>query len=72
MVPHLGYQRIRNFDSYMDYSLTLNKDIEGLVLSAAIVGSNWKSAVGFPYTLPGSGSKDLGKAGLVLGLKKTF
>lgn len=72
VVPHLGNQHIRNFGSYMDYSLTLAKDIDGLVLSAAAVGTNWKSHFGAPYTLAGSGSKDLGKAGLVLGLKKNF
>jgi uncharacterized protein (TIGR02001 family) len=72
VVPHVGAQRIKNFGRYVDYSATLNKDFEGLVLSAALVGTNWKSHFGFPYTLPGSGTRDLGKAGLVLGVKKTF
>jgi uncharacterized protein (TIGR02001 family) len=72
LVPHVGWQRIKNFDTYMDYSLTVAKDFDGLVLSAAVIGTNWKSTVGAPYTLPGSGTKDLAKAGLVLGLKKNF
>jgi hypothetical protein len=48
------------------------KDFDGLVVSAAAVGTNWKSHFGTPYTLPGSGTKDLGKAGLVVGVKKNF
>jgi uncharacterized protein (TIGR02001 family) len=72
VVPHVGWQKIRNFGTYMDYSLTVAKDFSGLVLSAGAVGTNWKSHFGFPATLPGSGTKDLGKAGLVVGLKKTF
>ena len=50
----------------------MNKDIDGLVLSAALIGTNWKSKFGSAYTLPGSGGKDLGKANLVVGVKKNF
>ncbi len=72
VVPHLGSQHIKGFGTYTDYSLTVNKDIDGLVLSAGLVGTNWRSHFGFPYTLPGSGTKDLGKGALVVGLKKNF
>jgi uncharacterized protein (TIGR02001 family) len=72
VVPHVGHQNINNFTSYKDYSVTVNKDIDGLVLSAALVGTNWKSKQGAEYTLPGSGTKDLGKSGLVLSIKKNF
>ncbi len=72
IVPHVGHQVIKNFTSYKDYSLTVNKDIDGLVLSAALVGTNWKNKQGSAYTLPGSGTKDLAKDGLVLSIKKTF
>jgi len=73
VVPHIGWQRIKGFGTYRDYSLALNKDFGGgLTGSAAIVGTNWEDRFGFPYTLPGSGTKDLGKAGLVLGVKYTF
>ncbi|MBI2768348.1 MAG: hypothetical protein HYX47_01885 [Burkholderiales bacterium] len=72
IVPHIGSQRIRRFGTYTDYSLTVAKDIDGLVLSAALVGTNWKSHFGTPYTLPGSGSRDLGNSTLVLGIKKNF
>jgi hypothetical protein len=57
----------------MDYSLTGAKDLgNGLSLTLAVVGTNWKSHFGAPYTLPGSGTKDLGRANLVAGIKKTF
>jgi uncharacterized protein (TIGR02001 family) len=72
VVPHIGAQRIKNFTTYRDYSVTLTRDWQGVVLSAALVGTDWKSHVGFPYTLPGSGTKDLAKTGLVLGVKKNF
>ncbi len=72
IVPHLGHQNIKNFTSYKDYSLTVNKDFDGLVVSAALVGTNWKSKQGGAYTLPGSGTKDLGKDGIVLSIKKNF
>ena len=74
VAPHIGHQKVKNWSdgSYTDYSLTVNKDFDGLVLSAGVVGTNWKSHLGFPYTLPGSGTKDLAKAGVVVGLKKNF
>ncbi|HSW17319.1 MAG TPA: TorF family putative porin [Ramlibacter sp.] len=72
VVPHVGAQKIKGFGTYRDYSLTLAKDFSGLVVSGAVVGTDWKDHFGFPYTLPGSGNKDLGKVGVVVGLKKTF
>jgi uncharacterized protein (TIGR02001 family) len=72
IVPHVGHQSIKNLTSYIDYSLTVNKDIDGLILSAALVGTNWKNKHGSAYTLPGSGTKDLAKDGIVLSIKKNF
>jgi uncharacterized protein (TIGR02001 family) len=72
VVPHIGHQNINNFTSYKDYSFTVNKDIDGLVLSGALIGTNIKSKTGAAATLPGSGSKDLGKGDLVLSIKKNF
>ena len=72
IVPHIGAQKIRHFITYTDYSVTLNKDIDGLVLSAALVGTNWEHKFGAEYTLPGSGTRNLAGNGLVLGLKKNF
>jgi len=74
VTPHLGYQKIaKNSDySYTDYSLTVSKDVSGFVLSAALVGSDTKSIGGVPAYYYAPSNKDLGKAGLVLGVKKTF
>ncbi|HEX2547988.1 MAG TPA: TorF family putative porin [Ramlibacter sp.] len=73
LTPHVGRQWIRNTGHYTDYSLTAGKDLgDGLVVSLAVVGTNFEDRFGFPYTLVGSGSRDLGKTGLVLGVKKTF
>jgi len=68
LVPHIGHQNIKKFTSYSDYGLTLAKDIDGLVLSAALIGTSKKNF----FTLPGSGGKDLGGTTLVLGVKKNF
>ncbi len=74
VTPHLGYQKVaKNSDfSYTDYSLTVSKDLSGFVLSAALVGSDTKSIGGNPAYYYAPSNKDLGKAGLVLGVKKTF
>lgn len=77
VVPHLGHQSVRGFGdySYTDYSATVNKDINGLVLSAAVVGTDAKKNLagnlnGLAYASPGG--KNLGGNGLVLSLKKNF
>jgi uncharacterized protein (TIGR02001 family) len=72
ITPHIGYQRIRNTGHYLDYSVTAAKDWDGLVLSLAVVGSNFEHRFGSPFQLPGSGTRDLGGTTLVVGLKKTF
>jgi len=72
LVPHVGWQKIRNFGTYRDYSLAVSKDFSGFVVSGAVVGTNWADRFGAPVTLAGSGSRDLGKSGLVLGVKTTF
>jgi uncharacterized protein (TIGR02001 family) len=75
VVPHVGWQtykaRPANF-SYTDYSLAVNKELSGVVLSATLVTTNWKSKNGAAFTLPGTGTKDLAGSTLVLGAKKTF
>jgi uncharacterized protein (TIGR02001 family) len=69
VTPHIGSQFVKNGDSYTDLSVTVSKDYSGLVVSAALVGN---TALAAPYTLPGSGTKDLGRSGLVLSVKKNF
>ncbi len=74
VVPHIGFQTVKkNSDfSYTDYSITVSKDFSGFLLSAAIVGTDTKSIGGVPAYTSAANGKDLGKAGLVLGVKKTF
>ena len=74
VAPHLGIQNVKNVAnvSYTDYSLAVNKDIDGLVLSATFVSTNFKSKNKVPYTLAATGTKDLGGSTIVLGIKKNF
>jgi uncharacterized protein (TIGR02001 family) len=67
LTPHIGYQKVKNASgfSYTDYSLTVSKDFNGLVPSLAIVGTDNDN-------YRGPNNKNLGKAGLVLGLKYNF
>lgn len=67
--PHIGHQTVKHLPvaSYTDYSLTFAKDFSGLVLSAALVGTD--ADKGFYITPAG---KFTGKTTLVVGLKKTF
>jgi uncharacterized protein (TIGR02001 family) len=75
LTPHIGYQKVAsNSDySYTDYSLTASMDVaKGLTASLAVVGADTKSIAGTKaYASPANG-KDLGKAGVVLGLKYAF
>jgi uncharacterized protein (TIGR02001 family) len=75
LTPHLGYQKVaKNGDfSYTDYSLTAAYEIaKGLTISGALVGTSTKSINGTKaYASPKNG-KDLGKGGVVLGVKYTF
>jgi uncharacterized protein (TIGR02001 family) len=69
LTPHVGHQTIKHSPawSYTDYSLTLAKDFSGLVLTAAVVGTDADKAL---YVSPNG--KFTGKTALVVGLKKTF
>lgn len=73
LVPHVGYQKVANSGnySYTDYALTVSKDFSGLVVSAAAIGTDTKKIGGTPAYVSPQG-KDLGKAGLVVGLKYNF
>ena len=70
LVPHVGYQSVKNNSpySYTDYALTLGKDLgNGLSATATAIGTNADKAL---YVTPAG--KFTGKNGLVLGLKYTF
>ena len=72
LTPHIGYQKIKGPVSgaatYTDYALTISKDFSGLVVSAAIVGTDADKVF---YASPING-KELGKPGIVLGVKYNF
>jgi uncharacterized protein (TIGR02001 family) len=68
VTPHIGYQKVKNFDiaSYTDYSLTVSKEVaKGLVVSAAVVGTDTDV-----YVAPNG--KNLGRTSAVLGVKYNF
>lgn len=75
LAPHVGYQSVSHNSSfsYTDYSLTASKEfVKGLTGSLAVVGADTKSIAGTKaYASPANG-KDLGKAGVVVGIKYTF
>jgi uncharacterized protein (TIGR02001 family) len=67
VTPHIGRQTVKKNSAYTytDYSITLSKEMAGVVWSAALIDTNTKA-----YT--GPGGKDLGKASVVLGAKYNF
>ncbi|MFO1340043.1 MAG: TorF family putative porin [Burkholderiaceae bacterium] len=67
LAPHIGHQTVRHLGaaSYTDYSLTLSKDFSGFVPSLAVVDTDTDV-----YVAPNG--KDLGRTGVVLGLKYNF
>lgn len=73
LAPHVGRQRItgplKAPASYVDYSLTLSKDFKGIVPSIALVGT---SRIDKAFYTSGPGNKELGKTGIVLGVKYNF
>jgi uncharacterized protein (TIGR02001 family) len=73
LTPHVGHQRVAGFAdySYTDYALTAAKDWAGFTFSGAVVGATVKKINGSPAYASPSG-KDLGKAGLVVAVKKVF
>jgi uncharacterized protein (TIGR02001 family) len=72
LTPHVGYQKIKGPFSdeatYTDYSLGVSKDFAGFIVSATVIGTDADKTF---YSSPVNG-KELGKATLVLGVKKTF
>ena len=75
LTPHLGYQSVAHNGgySYTDYSLTASMDVaKGLTLSGALVGASTKTVAGAKAYASAANGKDLGKAGIVLGLKYAF
>jgi uncharacterized protein (TIGR02001 family) len=75
IAPHIGHQKVSGIGSdvasYTDWSLTASKDFSGVLLSAAIVGTDADKEFYIPGPAANS-TKFLGKTGLVLGLKYSF
>lgn len=67
LTPHIGHQNVRHQKaaSYTDYAVTLSKDFDGLVPSVAVVDTDTNDYIG-------PGDKNLGRAGLVVGVKYNF
>lgn len=67
LAPHIGYQKVKNNGdfSYTDYALTVNKDFGGLLFGLGVVDTDTRAYLG-------ANAKDLGKAGVVLSVKKSF
>ena len=77
LAPHVGYQRIAGANSdfsYTYYSLTASKDAWGFTFSLAAIGTSTKDIAGAPgsYAYFSPEGKNLGRATVVLGVKKTF
>jgi uncharacterized protein (TIGR02001 family) len=76
IVPHIGHQKVdgngNGIFSYTDYSIGVNKDFgNGLVATLSAVDTNAKKVGGVPVYISPSG-KNLGKSGLVAGIKYSF
>jgi uncharacterized protein (TIGR02001 family) len=67
LAPHVGHQTVRHISeaSYTDYSVSISKDFNGLVPSLAVVDTDTDVYVG-------PNDKNLGRAGVVLGVKYNF
>jgi uncharacterized protein (TIGR02001 family) len=76
LVPHYGSQTVKNFSdaSYSDYGLTINKDVDGVVYSAALVSVTSKKITGNPgeYMNYSPEGKNLGKGAIIFSIKKNF
>ena len=73
LAPHVGYQKVsHNSDwSYTDVSLAVSKDFNGLVPSLTLYATDTKKPGGnYAYVSPAG--KNLGRTGVVLGVKYTF
>ena len=71
LAPHVGHQRVsgkgNGIYSYTDYSLTLSKDFSGVVPSITLIGTDAQAG---SYVAPNG--KQLGRSGVVVGLKYNF
>jgi uncharacterized protein (TIGR02001 family) len=72
VTPHLGHQRVRHnsYSSYTDWAVTLGKDFgNGFSASVAYVDTNAHTS---PNAYASPSGRNLGRAGLVAGVKYAF
>ncbi len=70
VTPHIGYQKVKNSSgfSYTDYSITAGKEfMPGLLGTLTLVDTDNDN-----YRGPAPDSKNLGRAGVVVGVKYSF
>ena len=81
IVPHIGDQYFKHASktksfSYNDFSLAVNKDMDGTVISATLVGTNYRKLHGFDTSQfvydAGAPTKNMGDTAVVFGIKKNF
>ncbi len=77
LTPHIGNQSVKgagnSIYSYTDYALTLGKDLgNGLSATAAVIGTDAKTDAYYYAASKTAAHKQLGKSGVVVGIKYTF
>jgi len=70
LIAHVGHQRFDNYKDadYTDYRVGATYDWSGFTWGASVIGTSED----FTFSKPSGKTRDLGKAGLVLSVSKTF
>lgn len=70
---HLGHQKVRHYDAldYTDYRIGVTYDWSGVMLGAAVVGTNADKALYVASNAAGT-TRQVGSTGLVLSVSKSF
>ena len=74
LIAHAGYQDVNDTPDadYFDYKLGLSYDFKGWALGAALVGTDADTDFYSISRANGHGTKEVGKATVVLSVGKTF
>lgn len=70
---HVGHQKVRHYDTldYTDWKVGVTHDWNGIVLGAAVVGTNADKALYVATNAAGT-TRQVGSTGLVLSVSRTF
>jgi hypothetical protein len=73
LVAHVGQQKVKNYSKldYTDYKLGVTYDMQGWLLGGAIIGTNADEKF-YYLTDQSNKTQEIGKAGVVLSVSKTF